>query len=103
MRLLQTDAALEVMKTFFRMPEEDLLKLHVDNSQGVKGYLPFKFQDGSNRRASFGMGRDYTNPEQQFVKVAPPGTLSLNQWPDEKLPEFRKLTYEYCRLNYRCH
>ncbi|KAH8658227.1 hypothetical protein BX600DRAFT_514734 [Xylariales sp. PMI_506] len=89
------DAALDIMKTFFRMPQEDLLKLHVDNSQGVKGYLPFKFHDGSNRRASYSLGRDYTNPEQHFVQVAPPGTVPLNQWPDDTLPEFRKTIYEY--------
>ncbi|KAL3459106.1 Clavaminate synthase-like protein [Aspergillus heterothallicus] len=89
------DAALKIVKAFFRLPQEELLKLHVDNSQGVKGYLPFKFKDGSNRRASYSMGRDYTNPEQHFVAIAPPGTVPLNQWPDESLPDFRKVLYEY--------
>ncbi|KAI1370067.1 hypothetical protein F4677DRAFT_451767 [Hypoxylon crocopeplum] len=88
------DAGLEIVKALFRLPSEELLKLHVDNSQGVKGYLPFKFQDGSNRRASYSLGRDYTNPEQHFVTVAPPGTVSVNQWP-KALPEFRKVIYEY--------
>lgn len=85
------------------MPKEDLLKLHVDNSQGLKGYLPFTFSDGSDCRASFSLGRDYTNPEQQFVNVARPGALSLNQWPDDDLPEFRKLIYEYCRFEVQFH
>ncbi|CAK7235701.1 hypothetical protein SCUCBS95973_009356 [Sporothrix curviconia] len=31
---------------FFRLPQDELLQLHVDNSQGVKGYLPFTFRDG---------------------------------------------------------
>lgn len=75
------------------------LKLHVDRSQGIKGYLPFKFKDGSSRRASYSLGRDYTNPEQHFVKVAPEGTVSINQWPDDSLPEFRKIIYEYCEHN----
>lgn len=72
------------------------MALHVDNSQGVKGYLPFKFDDGSKRRASYSIGTDYTNPEQHFVKVAPQGTVPVNQWPDGVLPEFRKVIYEYC-------
>jgi len=41
------------------------------------------------------MGNDYTNPEQHFVKVAPPRSVPINQWPDEALPEFRKAIYEY--------
>jgi isopenicillin N synthase-like dioxygenase len=96
--LLIIDTALDIMKSFFRMPEENLLKLHVDNSQGVKGYLPFKFPDGSWRRASYSLGKDYTNPEQHFVNVAPPGTVSVNQWPDDDMPEFRRIIYEYCQF-----
>jgi isopenicillin N synthase-like dioxygenase len=87
------------MKSLFRMPKEKLLKLHVDNSQGVKGYLPFKFQDGNDSRAAYSLGRDYTNPEQHFVATAPPGTVSINQWPDEDLPEFRKIIYDYCEYH----
>lgn len=90
------DAAMEMIKTFFRLPQDELLKLHVDNSQGVKGYLPFAFRDGRRCRASYSLGRDYTNPEQHFVKEAPPGTVALNQWPDASLPAFRKVIYEYC-------
>ncbi|KAH8900423.1 Clavaminate synthase-like protein [Thozetella sp. PMI_491] len=89
------DEALEAVKTFFRMSQEELLKLHVDNSQMVKGYLPFKFKDGSSRRASYSLGRDYTNPEQHFVNVAPSGTMPVNQFPDQSMPEFRKVIYEY--------
>lgn len=72
------------------------MKLHVDNSQGVKGYLPFTFSNGSDSRAAYSIGRDYTNPEQHFINVAPPGTVSLNQFPDDVFPEFRKTVYEYC-------
>ncbi|KAL4900110.1 hypothetical protein BDW74DRAFT_183065 [Aspergillus multicolor] len=88
-------AAMHIVKALFRLPEEELLKIHVDNSQGVRGYLPFKFSDGSNRRASFSTGRDYTNPEQHFVAVAPPGTVSINQWPGEALRAFRESIYEF--------
>ncbi|CAK7235928.1 hypothetical protein SEUCBS140593_009447 [Sporothrix eucalyptigena] len=89
------EAAMEIIKTFFRLPQEELLKLHVDNSQGVKGYLPFAFRDGRRCRASYSLGRDYTNPEQHFVQKASEGTVPLNQWPDEVLPEFRTIIYEY--------
>ncbi|KIW00360.1 uncharacterized protein PV09_08073 [Verruconis gallopava] len=89
------DAALEMMKRLFSLPEEKLLKIHVDKSQGVKGYLPFQFEDGSKRRAAFSMGRDYTNPEQHFVAVAPGGTVTINQWPEDDLPEFRRIIYDY--------
>ncbi|CAK7224803.1 hypothetical protein SBRCBS47491_005677 [Sporothrix bragantina] len=89
------DAAMDMVKSFFRLPQEDLLKLHVDNSQGVKGYLPFAFRDGRRCRASYSFGRDYTNPEQHFVQKAPDGTVGLNQWPDETLPAFRTVLYEY--------
>lgn len=90
------DRALETLKEFFRRPQKELLKLHVDNSQGVKGYLSYQFEDGSIRRASYSLGRDYTNPEQHFVNVAAPGTMPINQWPDEDMPEFRRVIYEYC-------
>lgn len=75
------------------------LKIHVDNSQCVKGYLPFTFEDGTSSRASFSFGRDYTNPEQHFVKQAAPGTMSVNQWPEGALPEFRNVMYEYCEYS----
>ena len=86
---------MDIIKTFFRLPQEELLKIHVDNSQGVKGYLPFSFRDGRRCRASYSFGRDYTNPEQHFVKKAPEGTVTVNQWPEDALPAFRTVLYEY--------
>jgi hypothetical protein len=52
---------------------------------------------GTAQRESFGMGNDYTEKEQHHVNVAPSGSLSLNQWPDDVMPEFRKVLYEYCK------
>jgi hypothetical protein len=69
---------------------------HVNNSPGAKGFDPM-IVGGAAQRESFGMGNDYTEPEQHYVSVAPPGTLSLNQWPDKTVPEFRKVLYEYCK------
>jgi hypothetical protein len=50
-------------------------------------------------RDSFAVGCDFTDPGQHFIKVAPPGSVSQNQWPDEEVPEFRKVFYQYCERN----
>jgi hypothetical protein len=50
-------------------------------------------------RDSFAVGCDFTDPGQHFIKVAPPGSVSQNQWPDEEVPRFRKVFYEYCERN----
>lgn len=93
------DAALEMERKLFALPQEKLLKLHVDKSQGLKGYLPFQFQNGSRSRGAFSMGRDYTNPEQHFVATAPSDTMTINQWPEDDLPEFRTVIYDYCKAS----
>ena len=76
------------------------MKYHVNNSPAVKGFLPVnpneKRAGFGSARETFSMGNDYTDPEQHAIKVAPPGTVPLNQWPDEELPEFRKEIYAYC-------
>lgn len=77
------------------------LKYHVDNSPAVKGFHPFdKEKANASCRESFGFGNDYTEPEQQITKVALPGTLHLNQWPDETMPELRKALYDYCMITH---
>ena len=87
------------MKQLFALPEEKLMKRHVDNSQGLKGYLPFHDADGSKRRAAFSMGRDYTNPEQHFIATAPESEVPINQWPETDLPRFRQTIYKYCEYH----
>jgi isopenicillin N synthase-like dioxygenase len=72
------------------------VKYHVDKSPAAKGFEPMEV-DGGAQRESFGMGNDYTEPEQHAVKVAPAGSFHLNQWPDKVVPEFRKVLYEYCK------
>lgn len=41
------------------------------------------------------MGNDFTELEQQRVRIAAPGALSQNRWPDT-MPEFREAFYAYC-------
>ena len=68
------------------------------NSPCFKGYMPSKTQEKSAPdRDSFAVGSDFSDPEQQFIKTAPAGSVHLNQWPDEELPEFRKVFYDYCK------
>lgn len=77
------------------------MKYHVNNSPAAKGFTPVNPADKrpgfGAARESFGMGNDYTNPEQHAIKVAPPDAVPLNQWPDNELPEFRQNVYSYCR------
>lgn len=79
------------------------MKYHVNNSSAFKGFNPVnpdeKRAGFGSARETFSLGRDYTDPEQHSIKVAPPGTVSLNQWPDEDFPEFRRDIYAYCMNN----
>ncbi|RDW84679.1 hypothetical protein BP6252_02269 [Coleophoma cylindrospora] len=95
------DKAFEAIKKFFDQSDEEKLKYHVDKSPAVKGFHPFdKEKVDASRRESFGFGNDYTEPEQHVTQVAPLGTVQLNQWPDETIPELRKVMYEYYREVY---
>ncbi|EXJ80551.1 hypothetical protein A1O1_08697 [Capronia coronata CBS 617.96] len=93
------DEAFDALKSFFALPDEVKMKYHVNNSPAAKGFTPCNPSDKrpgfAGARETFGMGNDYTDPEQHAIKTAPPGTVPLNQWPDEELPEFRKKLYSY--------
>jgi isopenicillin N synthase-like dioxygenase len=93
------DAAFHALARFFALPEDTKMKYHVNNSPAAKGYTPVNPNDKrpgfGGARETFGMGNDYTNVEQHAIKVAPPGAVPLNQWPDEELPEFRQSVYSY--------
>ncbi|KIW68115.1 hypothetical protein PV04_04082 [Phialophora macrospora] len=93
------DAAFDTLAKFFALPEDVKMKYHVNNSPAAKGFTPVNPADKrpgfGGARESFGMGNDYTNPEQHGIEVALPGTVPLNQWPDDELPEFRKNIYSY--------
>ncbi|RMZ85554.1 hypothetical protein DV737_g577, partial [Chaetothyriales sp. CBS 132003] len=93
------DAAFDALSKFFALPQDVKMKYHVNNSPAAKGFTPVNLADKRKgfgaTRESFGMGNDYTNPEQHAIKVAPAGTVPLNQWPDEELPEFRQNVYSY--------
>jgi isopenicillin N synthase-like dioxygenase len=49
-------------------------------------------------RDSFAVGSDFTDSGQHFIRQARPGSVSQNQWPDEEVPEFRKVFYQYCEF-----
>ncbi|KAL6249916.1 hypothetical protein RBB50_002217 [Rhinocladiella similis] len=93
------DAAFAALAKFFALPEDVKMKYHVNNSSAFKGFNPVnpdeKRAGFGSARETFSLGRDYTDPEQHSIKVAPPGTVSLNQWPDEDFPEFRRDIYAY--------
>lgn len=112
------DEAFSIIKRFFDKAEDEKvsspspslprfahlafpaqMKLHIDRSPAAKGYQPLSAPSAAyNVRESFGMGNDYLDPEQHFVKTAPEGSVQLNQWPDEDLPEFRSTVYQYCEF-----
>ncbi|KIW35453.1 uncharacterized protein PV07_02149 [Cladophialophora immunda] len=93
------DAAFDALAKFFALPHDVKMKYHVNNSPAAKGFTPVNPADKrkgfGGAREAFGMGNDYTNPEQHAIKVAPAGTVPLNQWPDDELPEFRQNVYSY--------
>jgi isopenicillin N synthase-like dioxygenase len=91
------DRAFEAIEKFFQQPDEVKLQIDCNKSNAAKGYQP-RQQVGPNGvlRESYSMGNDYTEPEQQHISVAPEGSVTLNQWPEETVPEFRKAIYEYC-------
>lgn len=95
------DEAFSIIKRFFDKAEEEKMKLHIDRSPAAKGYQPLSAPSAAyNVRESFGMGNDYLDPEQHFVETAPEGSVQLNQWPDEDLPEFRSTVYQYYKEVY---
>jgi len=64
--------------------------------------MPSKTQEKSAPdRDSFAIGTDFSDPEQHVTRVAPPGSVSLNQWPDDTLPEFRRVVYKYCKSEFK--
>ncbi|KUJ16331.1 Clavaminate synthase-like protein [Mollisia scopiformis] len=90
------DTIFDVIARFFQQPEEDKLQIECTKSNAAKGFMPAQ-QTGPHGvvRESFSMGNDYTEPEQKEISTAKEGAVSLNQWPDETLPEFRKAIYAY--------
>ncbi|KAG4426112.1 hypothetical protein IFR04_000819 [Cadophora malorum] len=95
------DKSFAVIKKFFDLPLETKKKYMFTNSPCFKGYMPSKTQEKSAPdRDSFAVGSDFSDPEQQFIKTAPAGSVHLNQWPDEELPEFRKVFYDYFKQCY---
>lgn len=75
-------------------------KYNMNQSPSFKGYMPSKtIEKNAPDRDTFLAGSDYTDPGQHFIKAAPPGSVSQNQWPDEELPELRSVFYQYCKLS----
>lgn len=89
------DKAFAAIQEFFDQPDEEKRKLDINKSPAAKGYQATREPgDTFDRRQLFTMGNDYTEVEQQHIKVAPAGSVPLNAWP-ESLPQFRKTLYEY--------
>ena len=92
------DRAFEVIEKFFRQPDEVKLQIDYLKSNAAKGYLPRQAVGPHGvLRETFSMGNDYTEPEQQNISVTPEDAVSLNQWPDKTIPEFRQAMYDYCK------
>jgi hypothetical protein len=67
------------------------MKIHHGNSIAAK-----EFDNRSPLHESFGMDTDFTEPEQSYRGVEVKRNLSFIQWPDNVLPEFRKVLCECC-------
>ncbi|PYI13766.1 Clavaminate synthase-like protein [Aspergillus violaceofuscus CBS 115571] len=89
------DTAFAAIKKLFALPSKEKMKVHVNNSPNGKGYAFRAQEEGHITNESFGMGNDYTEPEQAATSGGMTSTFPLNRWPDEALPEFRAAIYEY--------
>ncbi len=92
------DRAFDVIEKFFGQPDEIKQLIDCNKSNEAKGWQP-RQTVGPNGvlRESYSMGNDYSDPEQHHISTAPDGSIPLNQWPDDTLPEFRKAIYDYCK------
>ena len=89
------DDAFASLSSFFSLPEETKRKIYSDHSPAAKGYSFLPGSDGvGHRRESFGLGTDYTDPEQHFIALPSPGSVAKNLWPEEA-PELRRALYAY--------
>ncbi|CZS96949.1 uncharacterized protein RAG0_06067 [Rhynchosporium agropyri] len=94
------DESFAVIEKFFALPLE-IKKYIFTNSPCFKGYMPSKaLEKSAPDRETFSVGSDFSEPEQHFIKKAAPGSVALNQWPDDELPEFKKVFYEYYKQCY---
>ncbi|CAK7223966.1 hypothetical protein SBRCBS47491_005387 [Sporothrix bragantina] len=96
---------LDIMKTFFTLPTEEKVKIHINHSPEIKGYeCLFETKLDTHRRGdlkeALNFGDDPTEPEQN----CPPGfdlsyypgngTVPINQW-SVKPVSFRRVLYDY--------
>ncbi|KAI5479562.1 UDP-galactose transporter [Pseudohyphozyma bogoriensis] len=91
------DDLMEQIELFFHQPVEVKQQQHVDHSPAARGWAPRARPDGKPGfiRETYDIGPDYLDVEQAHFKAAAPGTVPLNQFPDETLPAFRKCFYTY--------
>ncbi|KAI5477763.1 hypothetical protein MNV49_005952 [Pseudohyphozyma bogoriensis] len=91
----------EVIRQFFKIPQEQKQAVSWDHSTACVGYEGFreardligdKTQD--DMRESYIVCDDMLDKEQNYPGVPPAGTLQLNQWPAE-FPQIRTQMYKY--------
>ena len=85
------DAAYDVFRNFFALPEETKLKYHVPGSGGARGYTPFGIETAKDSKYPdlkefWHVGREIPR-DSKYAEVMPP-----NLWPDE-VPGFREYGY----------
>ena len=94
----EIDAAYEVFKAFFALPEATKLKYHVPGSGGARGYTPFGVETAKGSKhfdlkEFWHIGREIPD-DSKYRDVMPP-----NLWPEE-VPGFREHGYGlYQRLD----
>ncbi|KAJ8907492.1 hypothetical protein NDN08_007603 [Rhodosorus marinus] len=92
-----TSGALDHMKRFFALSEEEKRSLTVDDGHG---YIPYggqkldpKHQTKGDTKEIFAVGPEKTADSGEAL------LFGSNKWPtDEQLPGFRKFIEEYCKL-----
>src|SRR5690606_8527235 len=85
------DAASDVFKRFFALPDETKRKYHVPGGGGARGYTPFMVETAKDSRYPdlkefWHVGREIPR-DSKYAADMPP-----NQWPEE-VPEFREVGY----------
>lgn len=87
----QIDAAYEVFKNFFALPDQTKLQYHVPGSGGARGYTAFGVETAKNSKhfdlkEFWHIGREIPR-DSKYAEVMPP-----NLWPIE-VPNFREHGY----------
>ncbi|KGM57194.1 flavonol synthase [Lysobacter arseniciresistens ZS79] len=87
----QIDAAYDVFRRFFALPDEVKRKYHVPGGGGARGYTPFGVETAKGAqhfdlKEFWHVGREIPR-DSKYAGVMPP-----NLWPEE-VPEFREVAY----------